>query len=79
MIFEEKDVFSTTTDQTGQIRILTRNGKPQFCPVKNLILLPGKLDGQMILHREPCGDWCPKFNKIEGSTNNVEKIATCKI
>ena len=78
-IFANADIFSTTKDQTGQISILTRNGQPQFCPMKNLILLPGKFDGQMLLHREPCGEWCPKFKKIEGTTTEVENIATCKI
>ena len=49
--------------QEGELIILTRNGKPQFCPYKPTMLIPGQIQGQMIMHREPCGDWCPHFNE----------------
>lgn len=49
--------------QDGEILILTRNGKPQFCPFKPTFLIPGQIQGQMIMHREPCADWCTHFNE----------------
>ena len=47
--------------QQGELTVITRNGKPQFCPFKPTMLIPGQIQGQMIMHREPCGDWCPLF------------------
>lgn len=59
---KESNVFSFRKE--GEIKILTRDGKAQFCPFKPTFLIPGQIQGQMIMHREPCADWCPHFRDM---------------
>lgn len=48
----------------GDIEVLQRNGKVLFCPFKPTIIIPAQIaGGQSAMHREPCGSWCPHFNK----------------
>ena len=61
--------YTLKKDESGQIEILQRDGIALFCPFKSSMLIPGQLQGQAILHREPCGTWCPLFTKGENSVS----------
>jgi hypothetical protein len=59
--------YNLKKDESGQIEILTLNGKTLFCPFKPTLLVPGRLANEMQLHREPCGTWCGLFKASEKS------------
>lgn len=61
-------MYKIKKDKAGEIEILHREGKPLFCPFKPTLLVPGTMAGQLTMHREPCGSWCPHFDhvKVEG-------------
>ena len=62
--------------------ILHLDDKALFCPYKNSLLIPGAIQGQMNIHREPCGTQCALFQKIQGAVvqhcNSREIILTNK-
>ena len=62
-------MYEVKKDASGEIEILHRDGKPLFCPFKSSILIPGRISGEMQLHREPCGSWCPHFEKLPHLVN----------
>lgn len=47
--------------------ILQLDDKTLFCPYKNSLLIPGAIQGQINIHREPCGTQCALFEKIQGA------------
>ena len=69
--------YTVKKDAAGEIDILHRNGKPLFCPIKPTMLVPGRLENQMNLHREPCGSWCPFF-ELNTESNPKRVYLACR-
>lgn len=61
-------MYTLKKDVSGEVEILHREGKPLFCPLKPILLVPSNLAGQLQMHREPCGTHCPLFIKTENKT-----------
>lgn len=66
-------MYTLKPDAQNEILILHKDGKPLFCPFKPTLLIPGKLQNQLVMQREPCGTQCALFAK----TGNKEIKQQC--
>lgn len=47
--------------QTGEFILTDLNQTPVTCPHQNAVVLPGNLQGQLVINRPPCSSACAMF------------------
>lgn len=47
--------------QSGELVLSDQKGNSFVCPYQNALLIPGNLQGQLIINRPPCSSACSLF------------------
>ena len=60
---------------SGEFLLTDTKGNPFVCPYQNAVVVPGQLQGQLIINRPPCSSACALFLM---ETLNEDKIRVTK-
>jgi hypothetical protein len=63
---------------SGELILTDLQGTPFVCPYQNAVVVPGQLQGQLMINRPPCSSACSLFSMENIQTINGEKVRLTK-